>query len=155
MKKALPANATQYFYLLVPGLFTRHYGPAYMKPNMEHMKKLGLNVHKSAINTDKSVEENAAIIRGEVLAAPTKVVLIGHSKGGVDLTAALGLYGNELYPKVRLTEEGGAGLFSVEGSKVLAVITVQTPFGGTPIVEYLQYHHMMLKVLGCNVPECA
>jgi hypothetical protein len=55
-------------------------GPAYMKPNMAQLQKLGLRVAKSAINTDKSVEENANIIRGEVLDAPCKVVLIGHSK---------------------------------------------------------------------------
>jgi len=54
------------------------------------------------------------IIRKYVLQQTKPVIIIGHSKGGVDTTVALSLF-PELVPHIR------------------GVITIQSPFGGSPI----------------------
>src|SRR5207249_765406 len=66
-----------------------------------------------------SVATNAKQIRDAILAASKDgkpVVLLGHSKGGVDITAALALY-PELKPHIR------------------AVVAAQTPYGGSPVAN--------------------
>jgi hypothetical protein len=99
----LPPDAKEYIYLVVPGLFTEHY-PGYMKDNMARMKKLGLDARMVEIDTDASVEDNAKVIRDTIKkiaeAEGKEVVIIGHSKGGVDTTAAMAQY-PELYEHVR------------------------------------------------------
>ena len=62
---------------------------------------------------------NAKQIRDAILEASNdgkQVVLVGQSKGGVDITAALALY-PEFKPHVR------------------AVVSMQAPYGGTPIAS--------------------
>ena len=114
----LPPDAKQYRYLMVGGLFTSHY-PGYFKQNEDALSAAGLQVSEAPIDTGASVEANAKVIRDAVMAAaPARQVLIGQSKGGVDITAALALY-PEMKPYVR------------------AVVSMQSPYGGTPIASDL------------------
>jgi triacylglycerol lipase len=117
-ENTLPADAKDHVYLTVPGIFTERY-PGYLNDNTKRLKDLGLDAREVGIDSDASVETNAKVIRDTILEASKsgkKVVLIGHSKGGVDATAALSLY-PELKPHVR------------------AVVAMQTPFGGSPIAS--------------------
>lgn len=80
----LPAEANSHIYLLVPGLFTKHY-PGYMDSNVAHLGKRGLVVREVPIDTNVGVTANSEKVRDAVLAAASegkKVVVLGHSKGG-------------------------------------------------------------------------
>jgi hypothetical protein len=117
----LPKEAADHVYLLVPGLFTERY-PGYLGDNLQRLKERGLDAKTVSIDTDASVLANAKAVRDAVLEASAKgkqVVLLGHSKGGVDLSAALSLY-PELKPLVR------------------AVVMMQSPIGGTPIASDIE-----------------
>lgn len=88
---SLPANAKDYVYLLVPGLFTNHY-PGYMNQNIEGLRSHGLDARKLQIDTGLGVDANAVTVRDEILTLAKegkKIILIGHSKGGVDAAAAI------------------------------------------------------------------
>lgn len=119
-RNALPPDAKDYVYLNVGGLFTERY-PGYMNANVERQKALGLDARRVPIDSDASVEANAKVVRDAILEAAKsgkRVVLLGHSKGGVDATAALALY-PELAPHVR------------------AVVAMQAPYAGSPIASDL------------------
>ena len=106
---------------MVGGLFTQHY-PGYMDANTKALKDAGLDATKVPVNSDGSVAENAKFLRDTILDASKngqQVVLVGQSKGGVDITSALALY-PELAPHVR------------------AVVAMQAPYGGTPVASDLE-----------------
>jgi len=113
-----------YVYMFVGGLFTDHY-PGYYAKNLEHVRtQLGLEAEVIDINTEFRVVDNAEIIRNAVLDRALRVpgkrqILIGHSKGGVDIAAALALHDSDMTPHV-------AG-----------VITMQAPFWGTYIADWV------------------
>lgn len=88
----LPSDAKEYEYLFIPGLLTKHYGQAYMRSNLERCAALGLNARKLDVDTDASVETNAEMIKRQILMCSKKVVILGHSKGGVDAAAAICLF---------------------------------------------------------------
>ncbi|MBL8914677.1 MAG: lipase [Archangium sp.] len=114
----LPAEAKNHRYLLVGGLFTNQY-PGYMSSNEKALQARGLETKKVGIDTGQSVEVNARQIRDAIMEASKdgkQVVLVGQSKGGVDITAAIAMY-PELKPHVR------------------AVVAMQAPYGGTPIAS--------------------
>jgi triacylglycerol lipase len=117
-KNTLPPDAKNYTYLMVGGLFTDHYR-GYMTGNLKSLKDAGLDARKVAIDTDKDVETNAKVIRDAILEASKngkQVVLSGQSKGGVDIAAAMALY-----PELK--------------AHVRAVVSMQAPYGGTPIAS--------------------
>jgi pimeloyl-ACP methyl ester carboxylesterase len=60
------------------------------------------------------VEKNAAQIK-EHWGTQKKVVLLGHSKGGVDAAAACSMFWNELK------------------DKVVGLALIQSPYGGSPV----------------------
>lgn len=107
-------------FLLVPGLLTKWY-PLYMKQLRADMKRMGLHVTFSRIDTDQPVRVNAARLRHEILEmaqSGRRVVLMGHSKGAVDCAAAV-----SLFPEL---VEFVAGLVSLQG-----------PHGGSAIAHDL------------------
>jgi len=109
-------------YLLVPGLLTKWY-PKYMSSLMHDLKRLGLRVAFSKVDTDQPIRVNAARLRHEVLELSEehegqKVVIFGHSKGAVDAAAALSLF-PELY------------------ASVAALVSVQGPHGGSAVAHDL------------------
>jgi len=112
-----PKNAKKYTYFLIPGLFTNNYGSKYMEDNISHLQKLGLNVQKLWINTGSNIETNSEVIRDSIIkeGKNNKIVIIGHSKGGVDAATAIAKY--KLYEYIQ------------------ALVLVQSPWLGTPIAE--------------------
>ena len=107
----------------VGGIFTDYY-PRYLVGNLQYlntMAKLLPNVRVIGINSVATVEDNARVIRDAVLQEALtqnfsrRIVLIGHSKGGVDITAAIALY-----PELH--------------SLVHCVILMQTPYAGSLIL---------------------
>ncbi len=116
----LPADAKDYVYLTVDGLTGENW-PGYMEPNREGLRDKGLDVREIKVDTEASTETNAETIRKaieKVSKEGKQVVLIGHSKGGNDITAAIAL-NPELKEHVR------------------AVVTMQTPYGGAPLAQDL------------------
>ena len=94
--------------LLVPGIFTDRY-PAYLR-----RVRRALGAERLPIDTQGTVRENALAIRDALARETEPVVLLGHSKGPIDIHAAL-----FLFPETR--------------AKVRAFISLQAPFAGTPL----------------------
>jgi hypothetical protein len=87
----------------------------------------------SGARGDALVRDNAVRILAEVetLASRTgkRVVLVGHSKGGLDCAAALALFEHRLAPHVR------------------GLVTVQSPYGGSPIAADLLAEPTLAKAV--------
>ncbi|MQM19058.1 hypothetical protein Taro_052059 [Colocasia esculenta] len=102
------------------GLFSNH-GPLYFVNTKTFFSKMGLACHIAKIHSEASVEKNAREIKDYIeeiyWGANKRVLLLGHSKGGVDAAAALSLYWSALKDKV-------AGL-----------VLAQSPYGGSPIAS--------------------
>ncbi|MFL5422303.1 MAG: hypothetical protein ACJ79Y_16195 [Myxococcales bacterium] len=96
--------------LLVGGIFTERY-PGYLR-----RIRRAVGAIEIPIDTDQDVTHNAVTIRDAVLGAPERVVLVGQSKGPLDIHAALSLH-PEMVPYVR------------------AFVSIQAPFGGTPLAS--------------------
>ncbi|KAG0519170.1 hypothetical protein BDA96_09G241300 [Sorghum bicolor] len=107
-------------YLFIPGLFSNH-SPLYFTNTKRFFSKMGLACHIAKIHSEASVENNAWELKQYIeelyWGSGKQVLLLGHSKGGVDAAAALSLYWSELKGKV-------AGL-----------ALVQSPYGGTPVAS--------------------
>ncbi|KAK6162601.1 hypothetical protein DH2020_002442 [Rehmannia glutinosa] len=107
-------------YLLVPGLFSNH-GPLYFVNTKTSFSKMGLTCHIAKIHSEASVEKNAKEIKDYIeeiyWGSRKQILLLGHSKGGVDAAASLSMYWDELKDKV-------AGL-----------ALAQSPYGGSPIAS--------------------
>lgn len=107
-------------YLLVPGLFSNH-GPLYFVNTKMRFSKMGLTCHIAKIHSEASVEKNAREMKEYIeeiyWGSGKRVLLLGHSKGGVDTAAALSMYWPDLKDKV-------AGL-----------VLAQSPYGGSPIAS--------------------
>ncbi|XP_059638188.1 uncharacterized protein LOC132280087 [Cornus florida] len=109
-----------FVYLLIPGLFSNH-GPLYFVSTKRFFSKMGLACHIAKIHSEASVEHNALELKHYIeelfWGSGKRVMLLGHSKGGVDAAAALSIYWCDLKDKV-------AGL-----------ALVQSPYGGTPLAS--------------------
>jgi len=120
-QNVLPQDANKYVYLTVYGLTGMHW-PGYMEANREALSGRGLDVREIKVDTEAPTRTNAEQIARTIKAVEAEgkqVVLIGHSKGGLDATAALSLH-PELAKDVR------------------AVVTMQTPYGGAPLAQDLE-----------------
>ena len=122
-EKSLPKNAFYYVYLLIPGLFANSYGNKYMQNNIEYMKELGLDIRKVDINTDATVEENADTIRDYILSQDKKLIIMGHSKGGIDVGTAIAKY--DLYDRIK------------------CLIMLQVPWSGSQFAEEIEYQGLI------------
>ncbi|KAI5055893.1 hypothetical protein GOP47_0029414 [Adiantum capillus-veneris] len=109
-----------YVYLLIPGLFSNH-GPLYFVDTKKYFSRLGLTCHIARIHSEASVETNALELKNYIeelyWGCGKRVMLLGHSKGGVDAAAAIAKYWSDLKDKV-------AGL-----------VVVQSPYAGSPIAS--------------------
>lgn len=107
-------------YLLVPGLFSNH-GPLYFTATKASFSKMGLTCHIAKIHSEASVEKNARELKEYIeeiyWGSKKRVLLLGHSKGGVDSAAALSIY----WPELR--------------DKVAGLALAQSPYGGSPIAS--------------------
>ena len=117
------ATGAEYFYLLVPGLFGSYY-PRYYADVEQAFRDRGAQCRISRlVDGEGAVVTNAKALAREIedIHAETgkRVVIIGHSKGGVDGGAALALHDDRLRKLVR------------------GLIAVQSQFGGSPIATDL------------------
>ncbi|NBD11683.1 MULTISPECIES: alpha/beta fold hydrolase [Corallococcus] len=121
-QNVLPPEAKDCVFLAVGGLLSEAAPKElYFDKNLDALKAQGLQVGRVPVDTDMGVEHNAAIVRQAVLEAAKngkQVVLMGHSKGGLDSAAALAMY-PELKDHVR------------------ALVTIQSPYGGSPMAQDL------------------
>jgi len=114
---------SEYVYLLVPGLYASYY-PGYYEDVCSHFCALGVDCRISrCVDGEGSVASNADALAYEVeqLYDETKkrVIMIGHSKGGIDSGACVALHDERMMHFVR------------------GIICVQSPFGGSPIATDL------------------
>ncbi|MGE0706503.1 MAG: hypothetical protein AB7N76_15635 [Planctomycetota bacterium] len=119
----IPApDTSRWIVLVIPGLSTNNWnevGIPYLDENQRALRARGLEARRLAIKTEDGVLKNAEFIAREVRAEAARgrqVVLLAHSKGGTDTTAALALY-----PDLR--------------DKVLGVIAIQPVFGGSYVAD--------------------
>ncbi|KQJ89627.1 uncharacterized protein LOC100822065 isoform X3 [Brachypodium distachyon] len=107
-------------YLLIPGLFSNH-GPLYFVKTKAYFSKMGLVCHIAKIHSESSVSKNAREIKDYIeeiyWGSRKRVLLLGHSKGGVDAAAALSLY----WPQLK--------------DKVAGLALAQSPYGGSPVAS--------------------
>jgi pimeloyl-ACP methyl ester carboxylesterase len=136
----VPDEASEYVWVLAPGLFSDKY-PNYMKGNIEALGDLDLRYREVDLAPDETLESGAREIREAILDATAdgeQVVILGHSKGGVDTAAALALY-----PELR--------------ARVRAFVAIQAPYAGSPVASDLancpamgNFAKGMLGILGEN-----
>ncbi|KAJ0970583.1 hypothetical protein J5N97_018542 [Dioscorea zingiberensis] len=109
-----------FVYLLVPGLFS-NLGPPNFDDTKTYFLKLGLECEVAKIDTQAGVMANASKIKELIeklyYRSKKRVLILGHSKGGLDSAAALSIYWNQLRDKV-------AGL-----------VLAQSPYAGNPIAS--------------------
>ncbi|KAH7687601.1 GPI inositol-deacylase PGAP1-like protein [Dioscorea alata] len=107
-------------YLLVPGLFS-NFGPPSFADTQAYFQRLGLDCEIAKIDSEAGVITNAKKIKKCIKTlynrSRKKVVILGHSKGGLDAAAALSIYWHKLEDKV-------AGL-----------VLAQCPYAGNPIAS--------------------
>ena len=116
--------------LAVPGLSTNLWnkiGIRYLDENVAALQALGFAARRLQIKTEDSVATNAAFIAAEIrkeAQAGRRVILIAHSKGGSDTTAALAL--------------------NPDLSKVVAgVVLIQPVYGGSPVAQLVEKHRFL------------
>ena len=125
-----PAALREHVFLFVPGIFTERY-PLYFFQNRRRLEALGLRLREVPIRTEAPGVECARVIRDAVLAVAAegrRCVLVGHSKGPLDAHAALVLH-PETVPHTR------------------ALVSLQAPFGGTPLATDLEAKPLLRKLV--------
>lgn len=113
----LPREAAGYHYLLAPGYFYDLL-PSYFQPNLERLRELGLSAEIVRYDPLGDPAKNARSLARSVVAAPKPVVVIGHSKGGLDAMEML-----ERFPAAR--------------ARVAKLVAIQSPFYGSPLADWI------------------
>lgn len=113
--------------LVIPGLSTNSWnriGIPYLDENLRALRARGFAARRLKIKTEDSVGKNAWFIRREILREAhrgKRVIVVAHSKGGTDTTAALA--GDPTLAK-----------------HVAGVIAIQPVYGGSPIADVVASH---------------
>uniref|UniRef100_A0A0E0R395 Uncharacterized protein n=1 Tax=Oryza rufipogon TaxID=4529 RepID=A0A0E0R395_ORYRU len=98
-----------------------NHGPLYFVKTKSYFSKMGLACHIAKIHSESSVSKNAREIKEYIeeiyWGSKKRVLLLGHSKGGVDAAAALSLY----WPQLK--------------DKVAGLALAQSPYGGSPVAS--------------------
>ena len=100
----------------------------YFGDQMKTLTELGVEYQLADIESEQTPSFNAVIIAKEIEASDKPVILIGHSKGGLDIMETL-------ITRKRLL------------SKVKGIITIQTPYFGSPIADYILKGGMLEKLV--------
>ena len=130
----IPVPASSIAALAVPGLSTNLWnkiGIRYLDENLAALQALGFQARRLAIKTEDSVATNAAFIAAEIrkeAQAGRRVILVAHSKGGSDTTAALALNPD-------LTKA------------VAGVVLIQPVYGGSPVAQLVEKHRLLEKAV--------
>jgi predicted alpha/beta hydrolase family esterase len=100
----------------IPGINFQH--KIYFDEQMNWLKALGVPYERLSMKSEDAVDQNAPTVQAAIKASDRPVILIAHSKGGLDTLEAL-ISDRSLLAKVR------------------GVITLQSPYYGTPIADYV------------------
>lgn len=92
--------------------------PEYFGRQITYLRSQGLDCRLVDIESENSIYSNARKVIREIEQAPGQVLIVGHSKGGLDTLEAL-----LKRPDLR--------------RKVAAVIAVQSPFFGSPVADLM------------------
>jgi hypothetical protein len=117
-----PASAKNWTVLVIPGLSTNNWnkvGIPYLDENIRTLKARGLRARRVKIKTEDGVAKNAAFIAEQVRVearAGRRCVIMAHSKGATDTTAAIALH-PEIIPHV------------------VGVIAIQPVYGGSYVAD--------------------
>jgi predicted alpha/beta hydrolase family esterase len=126
--------------LVVPGLSTNGWnkiGIPYLDENVAALQAYGYAARRLAISTEAPVAANAAYITAQIKAEAAKgnkVILVAHSKGAVDTTAALAL--------------DKSLLASVKG-----VIAIQPVWIGSPMAELVKDSKLLEAALKAAIEK--
>jgi hypothetical protein len=107
------------------------FGMDYMHSQADWLRRIGLTVAVVRLRTGAPVGVNAGRIAAAIAADPRPVVLVGHSKGGLDALAAL------LLPGI--------------ATRCRGFIALQSPFHGSPMADAIcarRWLHLALHRLG-------
>lgn len=132
----LPDEAPRHLYLLVKGMLGDEL-PGYLEDNQRRLEKRGLETREVAVDTEGRLTDNVKVVREALLDAihfRRSVVLVGHSKGGVEALSTLALH-----PELR--------------GHVRAVVTLQAPFGGSVIANDLVTTPSLRRLLDVTFPS--
>ncbi|MFA6435201.1 MAG: hypothetical protein WCW52_10945 [Elusimicrobiales bacterium] len=91
---------------------------AYFEEQVNWLRANGLDAGIAHIESESGIARNAALIAVEIERSPKPVIILGHSKGGLDSLEAL------------------IGRPDLRG-KVRGFISIQSPYYGTPIADYV------------------
>ncbi|MCY1016654.1 lipase [Pyxidicoccus sp. MSG2] len=131
----LPDAAKRHQYVLVRGMLGDEL-PGYLLDNVQRLERRGLDVLEAPVDTEGLIRDNVAVLREALLDAEhfgRSVVLVGHSKGGVECTATLALH-----PELRRV--------------VRAVVTLQAPYGGSSLAHDLATTPEMRRLIDFAFP---
>ncbi|HSP80129.1 MAG TPA: lipase [Myxococcaceae bacterium] len=132
----LPDEAKRHQYLLVKGMLGDEL-PGYLLDNQQRLERLGLETREVAVDTEGRLADNVEVVREALLDAAyfgRTVVLVGHSKGGVEAMSTLALH-----PELRRV--------------VRAVVALQAPFGGSVIANDLVTTPSLRRLLDVAFPS--
>ncbi|KAL9652611.1 hypothetical protein ABK040_015574 [Willaertia magna] len=108
--------------LFIGGLFTSYY-PLYFTGLQKYLNLCGMNYKISNVNTGKSVKTNMEYLRSEIinyfneLNNNTKITIIAHSKGVIDLIHSISKYREDLEPIIN------------------GIISLQAPYSGSALAN--------------------
>lgn len=91
-------------------------GGTYFTSQVAWLRALGVDAAIVGIESEASCKANAEKIAHSVLRSPKRVIIVAHSKGGLDTLEAL------------LSDHGAA-------ARAAGVITLQSPFAGSPVAD--------------------
>jgi hypothetical protein len=132
----LPDEAKRHLYLLVKGMLGDEL-PGYLEDNQRRLEKRGLETREVAVDTEGRLVDNVEVVHDALLDAAhfgRTVVLVGHSKGGVEAMSTLALY-----PELR--------------RHVRAVVALQPPYGGSVIANDLVTTPSLRRLMDVAFPS--
>ncbi len=131
----LPDEARRHVYLLVKGLLGEElFG--YLEANQARLERRGLEVREVTVDTEASLADNIEKVRDaleDVAFFGQSAVLVGHSKGALEAMGVL-----SMYPRLR--------------PLVRAVVSLQAPYGGSPVAHDLMNTPELGRMVSIAMP---
>ncbi|MCX5784162.1 MAG: hypothetical protein NTX59_00580 [Elusimicrobia bacterium] len=102
--------------LPIPGMALKPSQP--FEEQMNWLKASGVDYERLSMTSESSVKANSSIVSAAIRASSRPVIIIGHSKGGLDTLEAL------------ISDRHLLG-------KVKGFVSLQSPFFGSPVADYV------------------
>jgi len=108
--------------------FGKGFMPTYFDEQITWLRANGLDAGIVNIESEAGIKHNANLIEAEIAKSPSPVIIFSHSKGGLDTLEAL-IQRPDLRGKVR------------------GLVSIQSPYYGTPIADWVLLHQHTLSPL--------